>query len=76
VAGFKKKIPPRKVRLATGAQLWVLNREGLLALVPVQGEPLTNARADEAIRESMAADPSLTTTPVKTDGSAEFSPDA
>lgn len=55
-----KRSLPRKLRPATGPQLFVLNRAGRIRLVEdEEREPISNAEADEAIRRSMrlAAEP-------------------
>jgi hypothetical protein len=46
----------RGLRLATGPQLYVLNRAGLLELRETPDEKLSNSDADSAIRRSMSAD--------------------
>jgi hypothetical protein len=53
-----KHLPPREVRLATGAQLYVLNRAGKLRLVLEEElEPVLNGEADAAIKRSMVPAP-------------------
>jgi hypothetical protein len=47
----------RSVRLATPAQLWVLNRAGRLLILAddaSESEPINNADANAAIQSSMA----------------------
>lgn len=52
-----RKSLPRHLRLATGPQLWALNRAAKLKLVEDEElSPVSNADADGAIRRSMAKD--------------------
>ncbi len=51
----KRRQVARETRLATPRQLWALNRAGRLKLdEDDELEPLTNAQADQAIKQSMA----------------------
>ena len=51
MAGRKRL--PRKARLASGKQLFVLNRAGHLHLGDEELEPISSAEADAAIRRSI-----------------------
>jgi hypothetical protein len=54
-----KRALPRELRLATGPQLYALNRAGRLKLsLDEDLEPVSNAQADEAIKHSMGRNPS------------------
>ena len=54
MAGRKRL--PRKDRLASGNQLYVLNRAGHLHVVDENLEPISSAEADVAIKAGMEAD--------------------
>ena len=51
-----RRLAPREFRLATGPQLYALNRAGLLELraEPDEESPVLNGQADQAIKGSMA----------------------
>jgi hypothetical protein len=45
-----RKLVPLEIRLATGRQLWRLNREGRLRLVTEPPDPITGSEVNIAIR--------------------------